>query len=120
MPLDVIFVTGSANPAHSQTEVYTLSENTWTVKAEYPFAEAVACAPVISHNDQFIVFGGWGLFGTKRDRFFFSFSFSLSYLISLYYDLVQLFGNPEIVILLQLIQQKVMVLLGISGNKLEL
>ena len=60
---DAVFVVGSASPAHAETEV--LSDNAWTVRAPYPFGEAIAVAPVLYHNDQFIVFGGWGPLGAK-------------------------------------------------------
>ena len=49
----------SGVPAHSQAELWTIQKNIERKEAEsYPFAESISRAPVISHSNGFIVFGG--------------------------------------------------------------
>ena len=53
------FAVGGYNPYNAETELLSINDWTWSSRAQYPFHNDIFWHATLTHNDVFIVFGGY-------------------------------------------------------------
>ena len=53
------FAVGSHSPSNAETELLSINDWTWSSRAQYPFTSRIHAHATVTHNDVFIVFGGY-------------------------------------------------------------
>ena len=53
------FAVGSGSPVNAETELLSINDWTWSSRAQYPFHNYISIHATVTHNEIFIVFGGY-------------------------------------------------------------